>query len=85
MILEGFISFDNPVRVIDIFVEQLNLTELGFTKTKLSREGCPPFEARHLLKLSYYGYINSNPVRARIVNKVEDYIYSSAADNVFGK
>jgi transposase len=75
MSLEGFISCDNPVRVIDIFVEQLNLIELGFTKTKLSREGCPPFEARHLLKLSYYGYINrirsSRKLEAECVRNVE--------------
>lgn len=67
MSLEGFISCDNPVRVIDIFVEQLNLIELGFTKTKLRKEGCPPFEARHLLKLYYYGYIN----RIRSSRKLE--------------
>lgn len=72
---EGFIGSDNPVRVIDIFVEQLDLVELGFTKTKLRKEGCPPFEARHLLKLSYYGYINrirsSRKLEAECLRNVE--------------
>ena len=75
MSVEGFIACDNPVRVIDMFVEQLDLVELGFTKTKLSKEGCPPFEARHLLKLSYYGYINrirsSRKLEAECVRNVE--------------
>ena len=55
---ECFISMDNPVRVIDAFVEQLDLVKLGFTKTMLSKEGRPPYEARYLLKLYYYGYLN---------------------------
>ena len=52
------IATDNPVRVIDMFVEQLDLGKLGFSKTTLSKEGRPPFEARYLLKLYYYGYLN---------------------------
>lgn len=72
---EGFIAGDNPVRVIDMFVEQLDLVELGFTKTKLRKEGCPSFEARHLLKLLYYGYINrirsSRKLEAECVRNVE--------------
>ena len=30
-------------------------------------------------------YIHNNPIRAGMVNKAEDYVYSSAADYVFGK
>ena len=37
MCSDDFIANDNPVRVIDMFVEQLDLRELGFTKTTLSR------------------------------------------------
>jgi len=64
---ECFIASDNPVRVIDMFVELLDLSDLGFSKTKLSKEGCPPYEAKHLLKLYYYGYIN----RIRSCRKLE--------------
>ncbi len=60
MSLECLIASDNPVRVIDVFVDQLNLVDLGFTKTKLSKEGCPPYQAKMLLKLYFYGYINRN-------------------------
>ena len=56
--LDQYIGKDNPVHVIDMFVDQLDLGELGFSKTKLSKEGRPPYEAKHLLKLYYYGYLN---------------------------
>lgn len=72
---EGFIASDNPVRVIDIFVDILDLVELGFTKTKLSKEGCPPYQAKVLLKLYYYGYINrirsSRKLEAECLRNVE--------------
>jgi len=72
---ECHIASDNPVRVIDMFVDQLNLGELGFTKTKLSKEGCPPYEAKVLLKLYYYGYLNrirsSRKLEAECLRNVE--------------
>lgn len=69
------IGSDNPVRVIDMFVEQMDLVSLGFTKTKISKEGRPPYEAKHLLKLFYYGYINkirsSRKLEAECIRNVE--------------
>jgi len=56
--MDCLIAPDNVVGLIDMFVEQLNLTELGFTKTQIKKEGCPPYHAKDLLKLYYYGYIN---------------------------
>lgn len=72
---EALIGCDNPVRVIDMFVEQLDLVDLGFSKTKLSKEGRAPYEAKHLLKLFYYGYINkirsSRKLEAECLRNVE--------------
>ncbi len=72
---DALIGKDNPVRVIDAFVELLDLVSLGFTKTKLSKEGRAPYEAKHLLKLFYYGYINkirsSRKLEAECVRNVE--------------
>jgi transposase len=65
--LDSLISQDNPVRVIDLFVEKLCLERLGFIKVKAKREGRPPFEAKDLLKLYYYGYLN----RIRSSRKLE--------------
>lgn len=75
MSLALFIAPDNPVRVIDMFVEQLDLRDLGFTKTTLNKEGRPSYEAKHLLKLYYYGYINrirsSRKLEAECLRNVE--------------
>jgi transposase len=56
--LETSIADDNPVRLIDAFVEMLDLEKLGFTKTKPKKEGCPIYHASDMLKLHYYGYLN---------------------------
>lgn len=56
--LDCMITKDNPVRLIDLFVEQLDLAGLGFSKTTVKKEGCPPYSAKDMLKLYYYGYLN---------------------------
>jgi len=56
--LDDLVSENNPVRVIDTFVEQLNLEKIGFTKTKLvdSKPGRSPYSPSCMLKLYIYGY-----------------------------
>ncbi len=75
MSLECYIGADNPVRAIDMFVEQLDLGKLGFSKTTLNKEGRPAYEARHMLKLYYYGYLNkirsSRKLQSECVRNVE--------------
>ena len=44
------------VRIIDAFVDSLNLKEMGMTKTKAAEEGRPLYPANSLLKLYLYGY-----------------------------
>ena len=56
--LEERIAPDNPVRVIDAFVEVLPLEKMGFSKVKPASTGRPSYEPRHLLKLYLYGYYN---------------------------
>jgi len=58
MSLECEIAADNPVRLIDLFVDQLDLSKLGFNKTSFKQEGRPSYQAADLLKLYYYGYLN---------------------------
>jgi transposase len=65
--LESAISEDNVVRLIDAFVEAMDLEELEFTKTKPKKEGCPIYHAKGMLKLFYYGYFN----RIRSSRKLE--------------
>ena len=56
--LEEKIEADNPVRIIDTFVNHLKLEELGFTHAKHAPEGRPPYNPVDLLKLFIYGYLN---------------------------
>jgi transposase len=56
--LEDQVSADNGVRLIDAFVDKLELEKLGFTNTLHKSEGRPPYEASVLLKLYLYGYLN---------------------------
>ncbi|HMG82374.1 MAG TPA: IS1182 family transposase [Ferruginibacter sp.] len=56
--LEDQVSADNPVRLIDAFIDKLDLQELGFTNTTHKSEGRPPYAPGVLLKLYLYGYLN---------------------------
>jgi transposase len=56
--LEDGVSADNPVRLIDAFVDKLDLQQLGFTHTVHKSEGRPPYAPAVLLKLYLYGYLN---------------------------
>jgi transposase len=45
-------------RVIDAFVEQLNVEKLGFRRAQAAETGRPGYDPRALLKLYLYGYLN---------------------------
>lgn len=56
--MDDLISADNPVRVIDAFVDGLDLNAAGFQKAKPNETGRPPYNPKDLLKLYVYGYFN---------------------------
>jgi transposase len=56
--LEDWIDEDNPVRVIDVFVDELALAELGFGGVDPEVTGRPSYHPSVLLKLYIYGYLN---------------------------
>jgi transposase len=56
--LEDWIGEDNPVRVIDVFVDELDLGELGFGGVEPEMTGRPSYHPSALLKLDIYGYLN---------------------------
>ena len=56
--LEDQVPADNPVRLIDAFIDKLELEKLGFTKIVHKSEGRPPYAPAVLLKLYLYGYLN---------------------------
>jgi transposase len=56
--LEGQVSADNAVRLIDAFIDKLDLQKLGFANTLHKSEGRPAYAPQVLLKLYLYGYLN---------------------------
>jgi len=54
--LDDMVPQDNTVRLIDLFVDALNLQDMGFES--LSSQGRPPYHPADLLKLYIYGYMN---------------------------
>src|ERR1700758_2949001 len=56
--LEDGINEDNPVRAIDVFVDEFDLGELGFDGVVPEATGRPSYHPSMLLKLYIYGYLN---------------------------
>jgi len=56
--LSELVDANNPVRVIDAFVDHLNMDELEIQRATPANTGRPPYDPRDLLKLYIYGYFN---------------------------
>ena len=56
--LDDYICEDNPVRIVDVFVDELLLAELGFSGAEPEATGRPSYHPATLLKLYIYGYLN---------------------------
>src|ERR1700758_1014380 len=56
--LDEYVSEENPVRVIDVFVDGLDLAALGFSGMVPEATGRPAYHPGVLLKIYVYGYIN---------------------------
>jgi transposase len=57
-VLDDYISEENVVRFIDVFVDGLEMEDLGFDRPAPKETGRPPYDPRDLLKLYIYGYVN---------------------------
>ena len=56
--LDDYVAEDNPVRVIDVFIDELDLTGLGFEGVAPADTGRPAYHPAVLLKIYVYGYLN---------------------------
>jgi transposase len=56
--LDDYIAADNPVRVVDAFVDELQLPKLGFEGAEPALTGRPSYHPSVLLKIYIYGYLN---------------------------
>jgi transposase len=64
--LDDYIAEDNPVRVVQAFVEELDLHGLGFDRVEPCDTGRPAYHPSVLLKVYIYGYLNRIQSRRRL-------------------
>ena len=56
--LEDYVSEENPVRVVEVFIDELDLAALGFSGMRPAATGRPAYHPSTLLKIYLYGYLN---------------------------
>jgi transposase len=56
--LEDYVDEQNPVRVIEVFIDELDLAALGFSGMTPAATGRPAYHPSTLLKIYLYGYLN---------------------------
>src|SRR5580693_6955784 len=56
--LEDYVGEENPVRVIEVFIDELDLAALGFSRMTPAATGRPANHPSTLLKIYLYGYLN---------------------------
>jgi transposase len=56
--LADYVTDDNPVRVIDVFIDELDLAAVGFAGVAPEATGRPAYHPATLLKIYLYGYLN---------------------------
>ena len=69
--LDDYIAEDNPVRAVDVFVEELDLKALGFAGADPAVTGRPAYHPAVLLKLYIYGYLNRVPSSRRLEREAQ--------------
>ena len=69
--LDDYIAEDNPVRVIDVFVDELDLGQLGFGRIEPKVTGRPAYHPSMLLKLYIYAYLNRVQSSRRIEREAQ--------------
>ena len=57
-LLDDYVTENNPVRVVDVFVDELDLGKHGFERVHPAKTGRPAYHPSVLLKLYIYGYLN---------------------------
>jgi transposase len=69
--LDDYVIEDNPVRVVEAFIDELDLGALGFTRFEPAATGRPAYDPAMLLKLYLYGYLNRVPSSRRLEREAQ--------------
>ena len=56
--VDDYVGPDNPVRFVEAFVDELDLSAAGFARVVPKTTGRPGYDPADLLKLYIYGYLN---------------------------
>jgi transposase len=70
-LLDDYISEENQIRVIDVFVDSLDLLELGFETATPKETGRPGYHPSVMLKLYIYGYLNRIQTSRRLERETQ--------------
>ncbi len=69
--LDDYITEENPVRVVDVFVDELDLGTLGFEGVDPAATARPAYHPAVLLKIYIYGYLNRVQSSRRLEREAE--------------
>src|SRR4051795_5218052 len=69
--VDDYVDENNPVRVVEAFVDRLELAELGFERAVPAETGRPGYHPGTLLKLYIYGYLNRIPSSRRLEREAQ--------------
>jgi transposase len=69
--LDEYVTAENPARLIDAFVERLDLGVLGFARAEAAATGRPGYDPADLLRLYIYGYMNRVRSSRRLEREAE--------------
>ena len=69
--LDDFVFEDNPIRVVEAFVDELDFHTLGFARAAPAETGRPGYHPGILLKLYVYGYLNRIPSSRRLEREAQ--------------
>ena len=72
--LEDYVGEENPVRVIEVFIEELDLAALGFSGMTPAATGRPAYHPSTLLKIYLYGYPNTVGYNVQIAVDAEHHL-----------
>jgi len=70
-LLDDYVSETNPVRVVDVFVDELDLSQLGFAGVDPAATGRPAYHPAILLKIYIYGYLNRIQTSRRLEREAQ--------------
>ena len=69
--VDDYVGENNPVRVVDAFVDELDLAHLGFGRAVPAETGRPAYHPATMLKLYVYGYLNRIPSSRRLEREAQ--------------